>query len=72
LLDLALGVLASEGVTRSRADLIHRLDERVMQARPGEVVFHPFISDAGERGPFVAHDACAQFSGCARATAIGI
>ena len=63
LLDLALGVLASEGVTRSRADLIHRLDERVMQARPGEVVFHPFISDAGERGPFVAHDACAQFLG---------
>jgi erythritol kinase len=34
-----------------------------MQARPGEVVFHPFISDAGERGPFVAHDACAQFLG---------
>src|SRR5882672_3802992 len=63
LLDLALGVRASGGVTRSRADLIHRLDARVMQARPGEVVFHPFISDAGERGPFVAHDACAQFFG---------
>jgi erythritol kinase len=26
-------------------------------------VFHPFISEAGERGPFVAHDACAQFLG---------
>jgi erythritol kinase len=63
LLDLALGVLAGEGVTRSRADLIRRLDEYVLQARPGEVVFHPFISDAGERGPFVAHDACAQFLG---------
>lgn len=63
LLDLALGVLASEGLTRSRADLILRLDEQVMQARPGEMVFHPFISDAGERGPFVAHDACAQFLG---------
>jgi erythritol kinase len=63
LLDLALGILAGEGVSRSRADLIRRLDEQVMQARPGEVVFHPFISDAGERGPFVAHDACAQFLG---------
>jgi erythritol kinase (D-erythritol 1-phosphate-forming) len=63
LLDLALGVLASEGVTRSRSDLLRRLDEHVMQAKPGEVVFHPFISDAGERGPFVAHDACAQFLG---------
>ena len=46
LLDLALGLLAAEGVTRSRADL-----------------FHPFISYAGERGPFVAHEACAQFFG---------
>jgi erythritol kinase len=63
LLDLALGLLAGEGVSRSRADLIRRLDEQVMQAKPGEVVFHPFISDAGERGPFVAHDACAQFLG---------
>jgi erythritol kinase len=63
LLDLALGVLAAEGVTRSRADLIRRLDQQVLQAKPGEVLFHPFISDAGERGPFVAHEACAQFFG---------
>ena len=35
----------------------------VLQAKPGEVLFHPFISNAGERGPFVAHDACAQFFG---------
>jgi len=63
LLDLALGVLAAEGVTRSRADLIGRLDQQVLQAKPGEVLFHPFISDAGERGPFVAHEACAQFFG---------
>ena len=63
LLDLARDVLAGEGVIRSRADLIRCLDEQVMRARPGEVVFHPFISDAGERGPFVAHDACAQFLG---------
>jgi erythritol kinase len=63
LLDLALDLLAVEGVTRSRGDLIGRLDEEVLQAKPGEVLFHPFISDAGERGPFVAHDACAQFFG---------
>ena len=63
LLDLALGVLAAEGVKRSRADLIRRLDQQVLQAKPGELLFHPFISDAGERGPFVAHEACAQFFG---------
>jgi erythritol kinase len=63
LLDLARDLLASEGVMRSRADLIRRLDEQVLQAKPGELLFHPFISDAGERGPFVAHEASAQFLG---------
>ncbi|WP_407180827.1 FGGY family carbohydrate kinase [Bradyrhizobium sp. STM 3562] len=63
LLDLVLDVLAAEGVTRSRADLIHRIDKHVLQVKPGEMLFHPFISDAGERGPFVAHEACAQFLG---------
>jgi erythritol kinase (D-erythritol 1-phosphate-forming) len=63
LLDLALDILAAEGVARSRSDLLRRLDEHVLQAKPGEVLFHPFISDAGERGPFVAHEACAQFFG---------
>lgn len=63
LLDLARALLAAEGVARSRADLIGRLDDRVLQAPPGELLFHPFISDAGERGPFIAHEACAQFLG---------
>jgi erythritol kinase len=63
LLDLARDLLAAEGVARSRADLIRRLDDRVLEAKPGELLFHPFISDAGERGPFVAHEACAQFLG---------
>ncbi|MEN3351783.1 MAG: hypothetical protein V7632_5418 [Bradyrhizobium sp.] len=63
LLDLAIDVLAAEGVTRSRADLLRRLDDQVLQAKPGEVLFHPFISDAGERGPFVSHEASAQFLG---------
>jgi len=63
LLDVALDLLASEGVARSRTDLVRRIDEQVLQVRPGEVLFHPFISEAGERGPFVAHEACAQFSG---------
>jgi erythritol kinase len=63
LLDLARDLLAGEGVARSRADLIRGLDERVLAVRPGELLFHPFISDAGERGPFVAHEASAQFLG---------
>lgn len=63
MLDVAVDMLAAEGVSRSRADLIGKLDQRVLQARPGELLYHPFISDAGERGPFVAHEASAQFFG---------
>ena len=63
LVDLARDLLADEGVTRSRADLIRGLDARVLVARPGDLLFHPFISDAGERGPFVSHEASAQFLG---------
>ena len=63
LLDVARGVLAMEGIARSRNDLIRRLDERVLDARAGELLYHPFISDAGERGPFVSHEAAAQLIG---------
>ena len=63
LLDVARGVLAMEGIARSRNDLIRRLDERVLDARAGELLYHPFISDAGERGPFVSHEAPAQLIG---------
>ncbi|MGJ4931139.1 FGGY-family carbohydrate kinase [Bradyrhizobium sp. HKCCYLS2038] len=63
LLDVARGILAMEGIARSRNDLIRRLDERVLQAKAGELLYHPFISDAGERGPFVSHEASAQLIG---------
>ncbi|WP_315827285.1 MULTISPECIES: FGGY-family carbohydrate kinase [unclassified Bradyrhizobium] len=63
LLDVARGVLAMEGIARSRNDLIRRLDERVLAAKAGDLLYHPFISDAGERGPFVSHEASAQLVG---------
>ncbi|MEM1384808.1 MAG: FGGY-family carbohydrate kinase [Pseudomonadota bacterium] len=63
ILGLALQVLEAEGVQRSPADLLHGLDARVMAARPGAAVYHPFISSAGERGPFTEPDARAGFSG---------
>ncbi|MGJ4886725.1 FGGY family carbohydrate kinase [Bradyrhizobium sp. HKCCYLRH3099] len=63
LLDVARGVLALEGIARSRNDLIRRLDQRVLEAKACELLYHPFISDAGERGPFVSHEAHAQLIG---------
>ncbi|MEO1469679.1 MAG: FGGY-family carbohydrate kinase [Pseudomonadota bacterium] len=63
MLDLAIQMLAAEGVARTRADLLAGLDDRVMAARPGAAVFHPYISAAGERGPFAEPDARAAFTG---------
>lgn len=63
MLDLALEVLASAGVERQRSDLLADMDERVLAARPGAALYHPFISSAGERGPFTEPDARASFTG---------
>jgi erythritol kinase (D-erythritol 1-phosphate-forming) len=63
LLDVAIGILKSQGVDRSRADLIKGLDDHVMQAPAGHVMYHPYISLAGERGPFLDPSARAMFSG---------
>jgi len=63
LLDLGLDVLASQGVERSRADLLKGLDQRIMQAEPARALFHPYISQAGERGPMLEPAARAMFTG---------
>ena len=63
LLDLARGLLADHGVAVSRADLLKGADARVLAAAPGTLLFHPYISEAGERGPFVDPSARAQIFG---------
>lgn len=63
LLDLARGVLGAEGVERSRGDLLKGLDERIMARPAGRLLFHPYISKAGERGPFMEPAARAMFTG---------
>jgi erythritol kinase len=63
LLDVARGILADHGVSRSRGDLLEGLDARIMARAPGEVMYHPYISLAGERGPFMEPAARAMFTG---------
>lgn len=63
LLDVGRDVLASEGQERSRGDLLKGLDTRVMKAEPARAIFHPYISQAGERGPFMEPAARAMFTG---------
>ena len=63
LLDVALDVLKWQGVERTRGDLLKTMDERVLAAAPGRVMYHPYISKAGERGPFLDASARAMFTG---------
>jgi erythritol kinase (D-erythritol 1-phosphate-forming) len=63
LLDLACEILRDQGVTRNRRDLLAGLDDRILERPPCRVLFHPYISRAGERGPFLDCMARAQFTG---------
>ncbi len=67
-LDLAIQVLATQDVTCTRSDLLQGLDERVLQTQPGAAVYHPYISSAGERGPFTQPYARASFTGLDQST----
>ena len=63
LLDVGRDVLASQGIERSRKDLLSGLDDRILARPGGQLLYHPYISQAGERGPFLDAAARAQFTG---------
>ncbi len=67
LLDLIDGVLSGFGVERSRSDILSSLDGWVADAAPASLLYQPYISEAGERGPFIDSNARAGFTGlCSR------
>ena len=45
--------LGGAEASRDNQDILRALDDAVLKARPGAVLFHPFISSSGERGPFI-------------------
>ncbi len=53
--------LACDGAARD--DVLARLGETALRGRAGAALFHPFISAAGERGPFTDATARASFIG---------
>ena len=63
LLDVARDMLKAEGVERPRGDLLKGMDEKIMARPAGRVMYHPYISHAGERGPFMEPSARAMFTG---------
>jgi erythritol kinase len=66
-LGIAAEIMAEAGSRVSAADLIPRLDHWLDGTPAGQLLYHPYISEAGERGPFVNAAARADFIGlCAR------
>ncbi|HEX2528945.1 MAG TPA: FGGY-family carbohydrate kinase [Geminicoccus sp.] len=61
--DLACQAAGALGHQVSRRDALPMLDARVLDARPGAAIWHPYIHTAGERGPFVDANARAMASG---------
>ncbi|MBI1172840.1 carbohydrate kinase [bacterium] len=67
-LRLAADLMSDLGSPIRQADLVARIDGWLAEARPGALLYHPYISDAGERGPFVNAHARASFVGLSSAT----
>ena len=44
-------------------DFILRIDHWLKSTKPGKILYHPYISEAGERGPFIDNFARASFIG---------
>lgn len=64
LIGLVEGSAALAGLPApDRGAVLRALDAAVSRARPGAAVYHPFISAAGERGPFRDADARAGLFG---------
>ncbi|PBC10021.1 carbohydrate kinase [Mesorhizobium sp. WSM3859] len=62
-LGLAADVLKEFGHEAGHRDLVARIDRWLGDSPPGQIVYHPYISEAGERGPFVNANARAGFVG---------
>jgi erythritol kinase len=63
LLDVAIGILADHGLSKSRSDLLKGMDDKVLSREVAKLLYHPYISWAGERSPFMDTAARAMFNG---------
>jgi len=62
-IDWVLGLAADILGETSPRDLIGRIEDWLAASRPGQIVYLPYISEAGERGPFANANARAGFVG---------
>lgn len=60
-LDMVINIVAEFGERPTKEAVLSRLDEWVLSAEPNRVLYLPYISEAGERGPFIDTSARASF-----------
>lgn len=63
LLKIAAELIGDNGDNIDSASLIPRIDSWYKASRSGGLIYHPYISDAGERGPFINANSQASFIG---------
>lgn len=63
IVDVARQAASLLGKEVDHATALATLDAQVLSAEPGAALFHPYIHEAGERGPFVNARARAQLAG---------
>jgi erythritol kinase len=63
LVEMARQACAMAGIEPNRHALLAGVEAYVAAAPPGSSLYHPYILQAGERGPFMNADARAQFVG---------
>jgi erythritol kinase (D-erythritol 1-phosphate-forming) len=63
LVEMARQACAMAGIETTRQTLLAGVEAQVVAAAPGGSLYHPYILQAGERGPFMNADARAQFTG---------
>lgn len=65
-LQMGADLLSDMGHPATATDLMMRIEGWMSETRPGALLYHPYISEAGERGPFVNANARAGFVGLSR------
>ncbi|MBX2885420.1 MAG: carbohydrate kinase [Granulosicoccus sp.] len=63
LLDIAVDLLAELGTEKSRRELLPHIDKWLADSNSAEVLYQPYILEAGERGPIIDSNARAGFIG---------
>jgi erythritol kinase len=67
-LEMTRQACAMAGFDANRQALLASVEAHVTAAPPGSALYHPYILQAGERGPFMNADARAQFTGLSTST----